>query len=147
MATTDLVNGLASAGSAAGASSAAAPAVKGSSGRNTLSRDDFYKIMISELTNQDPFQPVDNQQFLQQLSSLQTLDATGKLTDGIDKLVLGQQLSSASSLIGKTVKTPDGTTGNSLQGTVQKVQVQGSDVELLLDGNRKVKLSDVTEIA
>jgi flagellar basal-body rod modification protein FlgD len=146
MATTDLLNGINSAGSATGTSTASGVA-KASSGRNTLSRDDFYKIMISELTNQDPFQPVDNQQFLQQLSSLQTLDATGKLTDGIDKLVLGQQLSSASSLIGKVIKTPDGTTGTSLQGTVRKVEVQGSEVQLLLDGDRKVKLSDVTEIA
>ena len=144
MATTDLVTGITGASTASGS---APSTTKATSTRNTLSRDDFYKIMISELTNQDPFQPVDNQQFLQQLSSLQTLDATGKLTDGIDKLVLGQQLSSASGLIGKVVKTPDGTTGNSLQGTVQKVQVQGSDIQLLLDGDRKVKLSDVTEIA
>ncbi len=143
MATADLVNGISSAGSST------ADAAKGPSrDRATLDRDDFYKIMISELTNQDPFQPLDNQQFLQQLASLQTLDVTGRLNDGIEKLVLGQKLAAASSLIGHAVHAPDGTPGGSgVQGTVEKVQVQGSDIELILDGNRKVKLADVVEIS
>ena len=143
MATADLLNGISSAGS----TTSATQPKSSFSDRAKLTRDDFYKIMISELSNQDPFQPLDNQQFLQQLSSLQTLDVTGKLNDGIDKLVLGQKLAGASSLIGRQVHAPDATNpGSQINGTVQKVQVEAGDVELVLDGNRKVKLSDVVEI-
>ena len=121
------------------------------SSHTTLSQDDFYKIMISELTNQDPFQPLDNQQFLQQLASLQSLDTTARLSQGIDKLVLGQRLASASSLIGHDIHavssaTADGASGD-VRGTVKGVQVSNGEVDLLLDGERKVKLDEVVEIA
>jgi flagellar hook assembly protein FlgD len=129
----------------------AAAALTGSTAtdRTTMSRDDFYKIMIGELSNQDPFQPMDNQQYLNQLSSLQNLDSMGKLTSGIEKLVLQQQIGAASGLIGRQVLVPSsGTDGAtpSVQGTVAKVQVLGGNVTLMLDGNRMVRLEDVTQI-
>ncbi len=142
MSTIDALTGT---GAQASASSAAATA----SARSVLSTQDFYKIMISELTNQDPMSPLDNQDYMQQLASLQTLDATTRLTDGIAKLVLGQRIAAGSALIGHAVQakaTVDGTT-QQISGTVQRVQVQDDEVDLLLDGNRKVKLEEVLEIA
>jgi flagellar basal-body rod modification protein FlgD len=128
-----------------------APSSTSASARASLSRDDFYKIMISELSNQDPMDPMDNRQFLEQLASLQTLDTTGRLSDGMDRLVLQNRMASASGLIGRSVTATtagDTTTGaTKIQGKVERVLVQGGNVQLVLDGDRNVKLDDLTEIS
>lgn len=124
------------------------------SDRAELQRDDFYKIMISELSNQDPFEPMDNRQFLEQLTSLQSLDAIGRLNDGIETLILQNQMSSASGLIGRDVLAKrfvvdaDGAaTFQEISGKVEKVLIQGGEVHLLLEDDETVKLTEVGEIS
>ncbi len=114
--------------------------------RARLSRDDFYKIMVSELTNQDPFEPMDNNQFLEQLTSLQSLESTSRLSDGIDRLLFQNRLSSASALIGREVRAA-GAEGGEIKGSVSRVLVQGGDVRLILDDGVTLGLDEVTEIA
>ena len=127
---------------------------KPSADRNRINQDDFYKIMISELSNQDPFEPLDNRQFLEQLASLQTLDATGRLSSGIEKLVAENRLAIATSLIGKEVRAPSATTGQDglpageeIRGKVERVRVQDGEVKLILDGDRTLSIDSVREIA
>ena len=114
-------------------------------GRAQLSRDEFYQIMIAELSHQDPFDPVDNQKFLDQLTSLQTLDVTGRLGEGIEKLLFQQRLSSASVLIGKEVTVAD-EQGGTLKGRVERVRVQGETVSLLMENGAQVPFEKVLEI-
>ena len=157
MATIDTLSALASDTTAAlqgSGGSGRARAGGSAADRAQLTRDDFYKIMIGELSNQDPFEPLDNRQFLEQLASLQTLDATGRLADGIEKLILMNQLTSASGLIGREVKVPTiavSPEGNlefgEARGQVERVLVHGAEVRLVLDGDRAVRFEDVTEIA
>ena len=118
-------------------------------GRNQLSRQDFYSIMIAELTNQDPFEPMDNQQFLEQVASLQSLESTGKLTEGIEKLLFRQELSSASGLIGKTVVAID-EQGESVSGVVERLRIENNTVQLVIeneDGTREIPMSRLVEVA
>ncbi len=129
----------------AGLSGTPSPAAKSFAGRAQLTRDDFYQIMIAELSHQDPFEPMDNQKFLEQLASLQTLDVTGRLGDGIDKLLFQQRLSAASVLIGKQVTAAD-ENGGALSGRVERVRVQGQNIDLLLDSGKQVSFEKVLEI-
>jgi flagellar basal-body rod modification protein FlgD len=139
MATTIDTSGVTASTSSSAGSSA-------SSSRTTLGRDDFYKIMIGELSNQNPFEPLDNQQFLGQLTSLQSMDTMTRLTDGIASLVLGQRLGAASALIGREVRAASSGSETGVTGTVEKVQVKDGEVSLVLDGDRTVKIEDLAEI-
>ncbi len=114
--------------------------------RAKLSRDDFYKIMVSELTNQDPFEPMDNRQFLEQLTSLQSLESTSRLSDGIERLLFQNRLSSASALIGREVRAVAGA-GTEIKGSVSRVLVRGGDVRLILEDGVTLGFDEVTEIA
>ncbi|MBI4584284.1 MAG: hypothetical protein HY717_09715 [Planctomycetes bacterium] len=129
----------------AGLTGTPSPAAKSLAGRAQLTRDEFYQIMIAELSHQDPFEPMDNQKFLEQLASLQTLDVTGRLGDGIDKLLFQQRLSAASVLIGKQVMAAD-ENGGTLSGRVERVRVQGQNIDLLLDSGKQVSFEKVLEI-
>lgn len=116
-----------------------------SSTPSSLTSEEFYDVMIAELLNQDPLEPMDNQQFLNQLVQTQTLEATNRLADGIESLLLGQQISSAGSLIGQQV-TGFKADGGEVEGVVDRVLVNGDDVQLGV-GDQLFPLKNVTTVS
>jgi flagellar basal-body rod modification protein FlgD len=89
-----------------------------------LSTEDFLKMMTTELQNQDPFNPTDNSQLLQQLSQMQQITASTNLTTTLTGLSLGMNIAGGSSLIGRGINglTEDGT---SVVGTVDSMSIKG----------------------
>lgn len=106
-----------------------------------LEQEDFLEIMIAELANQDPFEPLDNREFLGQLTQMQNLEASttmttslAALTESLGAITFGQQLASAGSLIGQMVTGSD-TLGNDVIGIVTRFVVEGEKVLLGLEGS------------
>lgn len=112
--------------------------------RAQMSRDEFLRILVSEISNQDPLDPLDHKEFLGQLATLQELEATSSLTEGIQSLSRFQEMGAASALIGRTVRGNDDD-GNPVSGTVDRVTVDGRDVRLMV-GGRAVAMANVREI-
>ncbi len=50
-------------------------------GMSALSADDITRIILTELSNQDPLQPNDTNQLLQQMSTLRTIQSNIDLSD------------------------------------------------------------------
>ena len=84
-----------SAGAIGGAGSSLGAAVSGSSGFSELSSGEFLKIMLTELTNQDPFKPQDSGALLEQMSSLRNIESQLQLQEKLNALVLQNGISSA----------------------------------------------------
>ena len=114
------------------------------SNKSVLSQDDFLKIMIAELTNQDPLEPLDNSEFLNQLTQIQTLEATTRLSDGIQSLILGQQITTAGVLIGRGVIGVDAT-GAPVEGIVDRIILQDGEV-LLGVGDSTLPIGNVRQV-
>ena len=112
--------------------------------RASVTRDQFLQILVTELTTQNPMDPLDNGEFMQQLVGLQSLEQTAALTDSLKSFERFMQMSTASNLIGQTIK---GLTDEGLQveGTVSRVVLEGNQVNLIVDGNR-VPVTSVVEI-
>lgn len=113
-----------------------------------LDVEHFLQLLIAEMQNQDPMNPMDNAQMMEQINQLREISATDKLTDTLDSVLLGQNLSTASSLIGKEVKalTDD---AKDIQGKIDRVSVETSeDVRKLRVhiGNEKIDLKNIREI-
>jgi len=116
-------------------------------GFNALTSNDFMKLLITELQNQDPTQPMDNSQLLTQLSQMRNLQASVDLDTTLTSLTTSQQLNSGASFLGKTVAGNDAN-NNSVTGTVTSVLVQNNNATLVLDnGNNQLPLANVTTIA
>lgn len=82
--------------------------------RQTVTQDDFLKLLIAQLQNQDPLQPMDNQQFAVQLATFNSLEQLIGINDKLGSLQTGQGATSqfnAASLIGKEVAS----SGNTLR--------------------------------
>ncbi len=69
-----------------------------------LNSEDFVKIMMTELTNQDPLKPNDSNTLLQQFSSLRNIEADISLQSKLTDVVSQGQLSTAGALLGKYVQ-------------------------------------------
>ncbi len=112
--------------------------------RAKINRDEFMRILVAELSNQDPLNPIDHKDFLGQLASLQNLESSSALTESIYAMSRFQELGAASALIGKMVRGEDAD-GAPLSGVVERVLVEGKDVNLLVNG-REIALANVREI-
>lgn len=70
----------------------------------------LLKIILTQLTYQDPLKPMDNFQFVSQLGQFAQLQQTQSLNDQITNLLSAQAATQATSLLGKTVDISDGPT-------------------------------------
>ena len=115
------------------------------SDRSTITTDEFLKILVAELTYQDPFEPMSNTDFAQQIAQIESMRSSEDLTEGIGAILKQQQITSAGALIGKTVYggTVD---GGLVEGVVESVTIDSSGVFLTIDGYY-VPLDNVFEIS
>ena len=107
-----------------------------------LDIDQFLKLMISELTNQDPLNPMDNTQLVQQIGELRSIAASDQLTGTLQSLQTQQSLTTASSLIGKQVTALTSDNEN-VSGKVTSVSVE-VDPENSAKRTYKVKIGSQT---
>lgn len=68
-----------------------------------LSMDDLLRILMTELTYQDPLKPVENKDFLAQMAQFSSLDTSRQLNENIERLLSLQSLNQSVGLLGKTV--------------------------------------------
>lgn len=109
-----------------------------------INSNDFLQMMIAQLQNQDPMNPMDDSQLLQQISQIRDIQASTELTSTLGNLSVGQNLASASALISKNVTALD-SKGNDISGVVQSVSMQNGQPQLVINGSN-VSLSNIKSI-
>ena len=110
-----------------------------------LGQDQFLKLLVSQLQNQDPLDPVSDKDFIAQLSQLSSLQSLQSLDANFGQVLRLQQLTSGTSLVGKTVTYTD-TDGTTHSGKVSAVAVNNGQFQLTV-GNSTVALDKVTSAA
>jgi flagellar basal-body rod modification protein FlgD len=88
-----------------------------------LDINQFLQLMVTELTNQDPLNPLDNTQLVQQIGELRAVAASDQLTSTLQAVQTQQSLTTASSLIGKQV-TALTTDNENVTGKVTSVSIE-----------------------
>jgi len=94
-------------------SASAAPSTSG------LDFQSLLKIILTQLTYQDPLKPMDNFQFVSQLAQFAQLQQTQTLNDQITNMLAAQSALQATNLLGRTVDFT--TQAATLSGVVQAV--------------------------
>jgi flagellar basal-body rod modification protein FlgD len=109
-----------------------------------MSREEFLRLLTTQLQHQDPTDPMDNSKVLEQLSMLENLEAVGTLTTTLNSMVTSQSLGSAANLIGKHVAAI-GADGQRVEGIVSGL-VSGADgIKLVINGQR-VDVGQIQEV-
>jgi flagellar basal-body rod modification protein FlgD len=112
---------------------------------SSLSPSDFIQFLVTELQNQDPLNPTDSNQMLEQMSEIGQLQSSDTLQTDLTSMVQQNQIASASSMIGKEVQGTDAN-NNPQSGLVTSVQVANSSVNLTLDSGATVPMANITSI-
>jgi len=72
-------------------------------GASSLGIQDFLRILTTQLNNQDPLKPMDNQQFVAQLAQFTSLQQTQQMNQKLDALLSIQAANQSVGLIGRSV--------------------------------------------
>lgn len=105
---------------------------------------DFLKLIIAELQNQDPMNPTDTADMLNQFNQIREISSNDKLTDTLEGVLLGQNIATAGSLIGKLV---EGMTdvGEKMIGQVDAVTIKDGNASLLVAGSY-ISLNNILQV-
>jgi len=125
-------------------------------GNDVLGKDDFLKILMTQLQNQDPMNPMEDKDFIAQMATFTSLEQMTNMNSTLEKFVTsqkGEQLLKYSSMIGKEVeysfKTED-ENGNEIinkgQGIVTSVSQKSGYIELELKGGTKIYSDEILKV-
>ena len=77
--------------------------------RAGLQQEDFLKVLLTQLSYQDPLKPMDNQEYIAQLAQFSGLEQTRQVNDRIGALLTLQSADQALGLLGKQVEVTTST--------------------------------------
>ena len=103
---------------------------------NTLGKDDFLKLLTTQLRNQDPLSPMNNEQFIAQMAQISTLESTQDMGKQLTSLINAQQRTQALQMVGHDVQyLPEGS--DAVQtGRVSAVLLLNDSPVLMINGNQ-----------
>lgn len=106
-----------------------------SRGTSAVDKDQFLNLLVTQLKNQNPLEPVTNEQFLGQVAQFQSLEAQQSTNKNLDTLINLQaasatisHLTQASALLGKQIDYEDPISGESKSGKVTSVGLKDGAV-------------------
>ena len=103
--------------------------------KSGMDKDAFFKLLVTELTYQNPMEPVDNKDFIAQLAQFSSLEEMQSMSKGFEDLAKNAQWTYTSGLIGKWISAAVGDDGAEIQGVVQAAVMQdGAPMLALEDG-------------
>lgn len=105
-----------------------------SSGRmpsQQLGKDDFLKLLITQLSNQDPTSPMEDTQFISQMAQFSSLEQMTNMNESFNKMAVMINSSQATSTLGKTVEVDLGDTTS--QGVVEATSF-GANPQVMVNG-------------
>lgn len=111
-------------------------AAAGTEKTSTVSYDNFLKLLMTQLRNQDPTDPMKSTDYMAQLATFSQVEQTVKSNDKLDALLASFSLSQADNVIGRTVTSADGT----VSGKVTSVKIYSDGAVATLEGGKQVLL-------
>ncbi|TNJ64297.1 flagellar hook capping protein [Paenibacillus hemerocallicola] len=119
---------------------------KQKTGNNNLGKDEFLKILVTQLSNQDPTQPLQDKEFIAQMATFTSVE---QLTNMAGEMkLLRQSIGFSSALIGKTIgwtQTDSNSETQTLSGVVDSIKIKESK-QYAVVGDKEVPIDQITEI-
>lgn len=106
--------------------------VNGRKASQELGKDDFLKLLMAQLTHQDPMEPMDNSQFIAQMAQFTSLEQMYNMSNGFTKMAQMMQSSEAAGTLGKVVDLD--VEGEKVTGVVEGF-TRGENPQIQVNGN------------
>ena len=130
----------------AAAAAAAAAANKAKADKNALGKDDFLKLMVAQMKNQDPMNPADDKDNIAQMAQFSSLEQITNLATAVQDLSNRMSLTQNVGLLGHDV-TYTKADGSSTSGAVDGLQIKADgSATLSVDGQVGIDPTTVTTV-
>ena len=140
MSTTDPVTGVTSTGTGTSATDS-------TSATQTLGESDFLQLLVTELQNQDPLNPVHNKEFIAELAQFSSLEQMQNMNTSFQTLLTQQSLSQlnfAVNLVNHNIVGTD-SSGNQVTGAVTNIDYSSGNTSVVVN-NTSVSLANIIKI-
>jgi flagellar basal-body rod modification protein FlgD len=103
----------------------------------------FLKLLVAEMKNQDPTNPMDSTQYVAQLAAFSQVEQSVQINTKLDQLLQSSSLAQADALIGRTVTSADG----KVTGKVAEVRLLSNGIVAVLEGGKEITMGPGVKIA
>jgi flagellar basal-body rod modification protein FlgD len=114
-----------------------------------LGLEEFISLLVTELENQDPTQPMENSEIMQQVAQISSIQSTSTLNTTMEAVILGENLATASNLINREV-TGLSDDAKLVTGEVTRVAVSDGSIKIYISDDEgtetAVDLANVSQI-
>jgi flagellar basal-body rod modification protein FlgD len=110
----------------------------------TLNQDDFLKLVVAQLTNQDPTKPQEDTEFIAQMTQFTALEQAKSMTSDISQIRAQQKLLQGMSLLDREVVVQSGDSAP-ITGVVKGLVMDGENPKLLI-GDTPYDLNEIVNI-
>lgn len=111
----------------------------------SLGKDDFLKLLTTQLQHQDPMNPTDDTSFIGQMAQFSALEQTTNMATALNRYGTSQQVAQSIGLIGHEIDASD-ENGSPLTGTVSSVTINSDGSTSLAVGTASVLPNTVTRV-
>lgn len=116
--------------------------------KKELGKDDFLILLTKQLQNQDPMKPMDNMEFVSQMSSFSTLEQITNMSKNMEKFLNKSDEEyklQAMSLLGSQVTATPSDAPEGITGVIESVKF-ADGVAIYRMGGRDIRMTDIQSI-
>lgn len=137
--------GSTSVGMVSDSTSSASTSTEKAAENSILGKDSFLKILVAQMSNQDPLEPLDSAEFIAQMAQFAEVEQTTNLNDKLENL--GEYLRfSAASLVGSNVTFTD-SDGEEKDDTVQSVIFEDESIMVKVTSGEEVSIDRISHVS
>ncbi len=106
--------------------------MQSNAGKQMLGADDFMKLLTTQLTSQDPMNPMKDTEFISQMANFTSLEQMRTLSKSFETFTTDQKLASAPSYLGRQVTITDAT--GDITGIVEAIKLKDGKPAIVING-------------
>jgi len=111
--------------------------------KTSVDYNSFLKLLVTQMQNQDPTQPMDATQYVSQLATFSNVEQAVQMNSKLETLIANSSLSQAEGWIGRTLTSADG----SITGVVKSVTIQSSGMLAELEDGKTMLIGQGVKIS
>jgi flagellar basal-body rod modification protein FlgD len=103
----------------------------------------FLKLLVAQMKNQDPTNPMDSTQYMAQLAAFSQVEQSVQMNTKLDQMLQSSTLAQADAIIGRTITSADG----EITGKVAEVRLFSDGIVAVLEGGKEVVVGPGVKIS
>jgi len=110
-----------------------------------MQMEDFLQLLTSQISNQDPLEPMKDTEFISQMANIASLEQMQQFTKGFESFASSQKDMVAQAYLGRIVTIND--QGNDVEGLVDSVEKSADGLITIQVGGNSYDPMDITRVS